>query len=334
MTTTELAPEPVARRRPVVSLAWSDRLFRSTATAAGISVFALMGLIGFFLAYRSTDAFGTAGFSFFTETAWEPGGGHFGVAALLVGTVEVGLTAIVVALPLSVGAALYISEYAPRRFRRSLISLMDLMAAVPSVVYGLWGLFLLRPNIIGFSRWVSDYLGWIPLFHVNGKNPHSAALQPGLYNTSTFLAGVVVSMMVIPIVTSVMREVFSQAPAGEREAAYALGATRWGMIRTVVLPFGKGGMIGGTMLGLGRALGETIAVYFVISFAFKIKIRIFESDSNTVSAHIAQKFGEASPLGLSGLMAAGLVLFALTLVVNTIAAVVVSNSRSGATTEI
>ncbi len=293
-----------------------------------------MGLIGFFLAFRSTSAFHTMGFAFFTETAWEPGGGKFGVAALLAGTITVGLTAIIIAIPLSIGAALYISEYAPRKLRRTLISLVDLMAAVPSVVYGLWGLFLLRPNIIGFSRWVSDYFGWIPLFHVNGKNPKSAALQPGLYNTSAFLAGVVVSMMVVPIVTSVMREVFSQAPVGEREAAYALGATRWGMIRNVVLPFGKGGMIGGTMLGLGRALGETIAVYFVISFAFKIKIRVLESDSNTVSAHIAQKFGDASPLGISGLMAAGLVLFVLTLFVNTVAAVVVTNSRSGATTEI
>lgn len=321
------------RRKIAERRTGSDQAFRLVATTAGGSVFAIMALIGFFLAYRSQDAFSEVGFGFFTETAWEPGSGRIGVAALLLGTVQVGLTAIVIAIPLSIGTALYISEFAPRKMRKTLISIVDLMAAVPSVVYGLWGLFLLRPNIIGISRWLSDYFGWIPIFKVEGKS-ETAALQPGLYNTSTFLAGVVVAMMVIPIVTSIMREVFSQAPAGEREAAYALGATRWGMIRTVVLPFGRGGMIGGTMLGLGRALGETIAVYFVISFAFEIKFRILESDSNTVSAHIAQTFGDASPLSISGLMAAGLVLFLLTLLVNGLAAVVVARSRSGATTEI
>lgn len=335
MTTAQLEPTATPqRRRPAESPTAGDRAFRVTASAAGALVFLLMGLIGFFLALRSRNAFAKAGFSFFTERVWQPDGGHFGVAALLLGTILVGLTAISIALPLSLGTALYISEYSPRSIRRGLISIVDLMAAVPSVVYGLWGFFLLQPNIIGFSRWVSDYFGWIPLFAVHGKSPTSAALQPSLFTSSTFLAGVVVSMMVIPIVTSIMREVFSQAPMGEREAAYALGSTRWGMVRTVVLPFGKGGMIGGTMLGLGRALGETIAVYLVISSAFDLKIRVLETGSNTVAAHIALRFGEASKLGLSALMAAGLVLFLLTLAVNTAAAFIVNRSRSGALTEI
>ena len=322
-------PRKLGQTRPL-----ADRTFRGGATAAGVSVFAIMGLIGLFLAIRAREAFSVAGWSFFTESSWEPEGGSFGVAALLLGTVLVGLVAVTVALPLALGSALYIAEYAPRRIQRGLISVVDLMAAVPSVVYGLWGLFFLRVHLIGFSRWLADHLGWFPLFHVNGVNKDSAALQPGLYTTSTFLAGLVVSLMVIPIMTSIMREVFSQAPPGEREAAYALGATRWGMIRSVVLPFGRGGIIGGTMLGLGRALGETIAVYFVISAAFQVKVRILESGSNTVSAHIAQRFGESRPLGLSALMAAGLVLFLLTLVINFLASFVVTRSRSGSTTEI
>lgn len=326
---TGVRPRRIAQTRPL-----ADRTFRGGATAAGVSVFVIMGLIGLFLAIRAQKALSVAGWSFFTESNWQPEGGRFGVAALLLGTILVGLTAVVVALPLALGSALYISEYAPRRIQRSLISVVDLMAAVPSVVYGLWGLFFLRAHLIGFSRWLSDHLGWFPLFHVNGVDKGSAALQPGLYTTSAFLAGLVVSLMVIPIMTSIMREVFSQAPPGEREAAYALGATRWGMIRSVVLPFGRGGIIGGTMLGLGRALGETIAVYFVISAAFDVKIRILESGANTVSAHIAQQYTEARPLGLSALMAAGLVLFSMTLVINFLASFVVARSRSGATTEI
>ena len=207
------------------------------------------------------------------------------------------------------------------------------MAAVPSVVYGLWGLFLFQNQAIGVARWLSTWMGWIPIFKVTGADPTSPLANATVYTASTFVAGVVVSLMVMPIQCSVMREVFSQVPIGEREGAFALGATRWGMIRAVALPFGRGGIIGGTMLGLGRALGETIAVLLIISPRFEINFHILEAGSNSVSSLIALRYGEASGFGLSALMAAGLALFALTLVVNTTASVFVAKSRSGASSD-
>jgi phosphate transport system permease protein len=239
----------------------------------------------------------------------------------------------VTALPLALGAALYISEYAPRRLQRFLTSLTDLMAAVPSVVFGLWGAFLLQWRIISLSRWINDWFYWIPLFRVNGIKRDDPLASLTSYTSSSFIAGVVVALMVTPIACSIMREAFSQAPASEREGAYALGATRWGMIRSVVLPFGRGAMIGGTMLGLGRALGETIAVVMIISPVFVIQPRILEKGTSSVSSLIALRYQEATPFALSALMAAGLALFALTLIVNFAAAQIVARSRSGAVSE-
>jgi phosphate transport system permease protein len=201
------------------------------------------------------------------------------------------------------------------------------------VVYGLWGLFFLQGNIVGLSRWVNAYLGWLPFFRVTGAEPHSPLSSTSVYTASTFIAGVVVAMMVMPIQCVVMREVFSQVPPGEREGAYALGSTRWGMIRVVALPFGRGGIIGGTMLGLGRALGETIAVVLIISPRFDINWHVLEAGGNSVSALIALRYSEASGFGLSALMAAGLALFALTIVVNFTASWFVARSRSGASSE-
>jgi phosphate transport system permease protein len=252
---------------------------------------------------------------------------------VLSGTVLIALVAITLAVPFATSVALYISEYTTGRAQRTLVALVDLMAAVPSVVYGLWGFFFLQGNVVGLSRWISTYLGWIPLFAVDGADPSDPLATPTVYTSSTFIAGIVVCLMVTPIICSVMREVFSQAPAGEREAAFALGATRWGMIRAVVLPFGRGGMIGGTMLGLGRALGETIAVYMIISPVFAIQPHILQNGAISASALIALRFGEASTFGISALMAAGLALFLLTLVVNFGAASIVARSRSGQTSE-
>lgn len=252
---------------------------------------------------------------------------------MLVGTVLIALVAVAVAVPLAVGGALYISEYAPPRLRRTLISVVDLMAAVPSVVYGLWGLFFFEGQILPTARWIATYLGWIPLFRVDGADPSDPLAPESVYTSSTLVAGVVVALMVAPIACSVMREVFSQAPVGEREGAYALGATRWGMIRSVVLPFGKGGMIGGTMLGLGRALGETIGVYLIISPVFEIQWHVVQSGASSVAALIALRYGEASEFGMSALMAAGLALFLMTLVVNFAASSIVARSRSGAASE-
>jgi phosphate transport system permease protein len=325
--------EGAVPRRLASRLSASDHVFHGVARAGGLVVLVLLGLVGTFLAYRASQALRKAGWSFLTTQAWNPNGGGFGIAALIVGTILIAVVAVVFAVPLAVGTALFISEYAPRFLQRSFIAVIDLMAAVPSVVFGLWGAFLLQWRLIYLSRWLNDWLGWIPIFRVSGLSRDAATWSPTSYTSSTFAAGVVVSLMITPIASSIMREAFSQAPPGEREGAYALGATRWGMIRSVVLPFGKGAMIGGTMLGLGRALGETIAVVMIISPVFVIQPHILQNGGSSIAALIALHYSEATPFEVSALMAAGLALFGLTLLVNLIAAVIVSRSRSGAVSE-
>ncbi|MCT9007651.1 phosphate ABC transporter permease subunit PstC [Streptomyces rhizosphaerihabitans] len=310
-----------------------DRVFRYQLTATGIAVLAVMAGVGLFLLLRAGQALRARGFAFLTTAEWQPDVHNFGIAAVMTGTILIALVAVSISVPLAVGAALFISDVAPPGLRRTLVSMVDLMAAVPSVVYGLWGLFFFQQHVIGLSRWLSTWFGWIPLFQVDGAQPGEPLASESVYTASTFIAGIVVALMVAPIQCSVMREVFSQAPAGEREGAYALGATRWGMIRAVVLPYGKGGIIGGTMLGLGRALGETIAVYMIISPVFTIQLHILQTGSNSVSSLIALHYGDASTFGMSALMAAGLALFLLTLAVNFTASSVVARSRSGAQSE-
>ncbi len=336
---------PAATPRPLLALpSTADRTYQWVTSGAGATVLAIMLFVGLFLLLRAADAIGRAGWSFLTTAAWQPDGGSFGIAAMLTGTVLIGLTAIVIAVPLAVGTALYISEYAPTRLRRLLINLVDLMAAVPSVVYGLWGFFLLQPQLLakgpqgeGLPRWLATYLGWIPIFEVQQAGGAVDLSDPATSGTivtsSMFIAAVVVALMVAPVACSIMREGFSQAPAGEREGAYALGSTKWGMIRSVVLPFGAGGIVGGTMLGLGRALGETIAVAMILSLAFDVKIRILENGGGSIPVLIVLKYGEGSVFAISALMAAGLSLFLLTLVVNFGASAVIARSRSGAVSD-
>jgi phosphate transport system permease protein len=327
------AQPPQAPQKLTSKLSASDYLFRAIARSGGLLVLVLMVAVGSFLAYRGAQALHKAGFSFLTTQDWNPDGGGFGILAVLVGTVLIALVAIVVAVPLALGTALYISEYAPRRIQRFLISMVDLMAAVPSVVFGLWGFIFLEWRMTSLARWINDWFGWIPIFKVNGVGRNQTGPLATFYTSSSFIAGVVVALMVVPITCSITREAFSQAPSGEREGAYALGATRWGMISAVVLPFAKGAMIGGTMLGLGRALGETIAVSLIISPVFAIQPHILQNGTSSISSLIALHYAEATPFGLSALFAAGLALFALTLLVNFVAAVIVSRSRSGAVSE-
>jgi phosphate transport system permease protein len=309
----------------------SDRTFRNVARVSGVIVLAIMGFVGLFLTLRATRALATDGiWKFLTTQAWEPDAHNFGIAAVLVGTVLIAFVAISFALPLAIGTSLYISEYAPNRLKNTLVSLIDLMAAVPSVVYGIWGLFLLQAHVVPLAKWIATYFAWIPIFKVPGYQPGDPLATNTLFTSSTFIAGIVVALMVTPSICSISREVFSRAPAGEREGALALGATRWGMIRSVVLPYGRGGVIGGTMLGLGRALGETIAVYLIISPIFVIQPHILANGTNSVSALIALRYGEATKFATSALMAAGLSLFLLTLVVNFGASSIVARSRSGA----
>lgn len=311
----------------------SDISFAIVARGAGTVVLTIMLLVGLFLLYQGYTAIESAGLGFLTVQAWDPNSGNFGIAAVLSGTFFIALTAIAFALPLALGTALYISEYAPLTIRSTLVSIVDLMAAVPSIVYGLWGLFFLTPLILPVSQWISTYLGWIPIFAVDGFDPADPLSSPTVFAASTFIAGMVVALMVAPIASSIMREVFMQAPLGEREGALALGATKWGMIGSVVLPFGRGGIIGGTMLGLGRALGETIAVYLIISPVFVIQPHILEKGSNSISALIALRYSEASDFEISALMAAGLALFLITLVVNFGASSIIARSRSGSSSD-
>jgi phosphate transport system permease protein len=320
----EDVPRTITARRSA-----GDLIFRGAARAAGISVLVITALILVFLLLRSTWALRTAGLSFLTTQNWVFVAGHnsFGIGGVLPDTIVIAIIALCIGVPVAIGAALFISECAPRMLRRPLIAVIDLMAAIPSIIYGLWGRFFLMPRIIGPASWMARHLSAIPVFRVPGAGGLSSA-----FVGSPAIAGTVVCLMVIPIVTSLSREVFSQAPQGEREAAYALGSTRWGMVRAVVLPFGRAGVIGAVMLGMGRALGETIAVLLIVNQTTSFNWHVLASGGNSIAAMIANIYREATPNMLSALMAAGLVLFSMTLIVNSLAAIVINRSRSGALT--
>lgn len=258
-----------------------------------------------FLLARAWPAVRIAGASFLTEREWFPDAepARFGIAAILWGTLVSSVLALLVALPVALGSALYVTEYARPAVGRWIGYLVDVLAAVPSVVYGLWGLLFLVPRMVPAQRFLADHLGFLPFF----RNPDD------VYGKSVFAASVVLALMILPIVAAVSREVFRQVPMDLREAALALGATRWEMIRAAVLPPSRSGVVGAVILGLGRALGETIAVALVLASTFDIHLRILEPGGNTIAANIATKFGEAGEVGRSALIASGLVLFAITL---------------------
>lgn len=319
---TPREPRPVDDRPTRI-----DRIFDRITLGSGLVVLGLLTLVGLFLFLRSQYALGETGlWTFLTREEWrtDVSPPRIGVAGLLSGTVIVATIAILIAVPLGVIAALFITDYSNLRTRKYLTTLVDLLAAVPSLLYGIWGFLALQGQLSLLSGWLAANLSWFPPFDT----------EEGAQLTGTmFIAGVVVSLMTLPIVTSVVREVFAQTPPGEKEAALALGSTRWGMIRTVVLPFGRGGIVGGAMLGLGRALGETIAVALLLPQVPEITGRILENGGATVSGFIARRAG-SDDFTNSGLMAAGLVLFAMTLATNMLASVVVSRSRSGAGVEL
>jgi len=333
------AEEPDADRPRRVSAKHSlqDQVFIHGVRGIGLLVLVIVSAIGVFLGIQSFPTLDHYGLSFFTEFRWLPSQDIIGIAAVVVGTIEVAVLAIVMAIPLAILTALFITDWAPASIKPTLIRLVDMMAAVPGIVFGLWVLFFIQPHATLVAHWISKHFGWFPLFHVRTDVDYPIWNQaPGYpsYAGSAFIASIAVTMMIFPMATSVMREVFGEAPVGEKEAALALGATRWAMVRTVVWPFGRSGVIGGTMLALGRALGETISVVLVISQAFEIKPYVLESGTSTISSLIASSFKEASPAQLSALLTAGFVLFLMTLVVNSLAAVIVSRSRSGGVTEL
>jgi phosphate transport system permease protein len=246
--------------------------------------------------------------NFFTTFTWDPQGSMvFGIAALAFGTVLASAIALIIGVPVAVGVALYISQYAPRAVARPLAYVVDLLAAVPSVVFGLWGAIYLSPNLVPLSKFLNRYFGWIPLFASTNQT----------YGKSVLVASVVLAVMLLPIVAAISREVFVQTPKDHLEGALALGATKWEMIRIAVLPYGKSGVISAVVLGFGRAVGETIAVALVLSSTYGISWHILDPGGNTIAANIANRWGDASDsISQGALIASGLVLFAITLVVN------------------
>jgi phosphate transport system permease protein len=330
MSTEVLTPAAPASadqpRRVSTSVSAGDRVFRGAMRAAGLAVLALTGMILAFLLIQGVSAFRQAGISFFSSQSFTPTASKFGIASLLVNGIIVAVIALVIAIPVAVATALYISEYAPRRLRRPLITLIDLMAAIPSIVVALWGLYFLMGRAVGLQTWLARHLGFIPFLKVNGD-----LSVPSTLVGSPFITGVVVAILVIPIVTSLCREIFSQAPQAEREGAYALGATRWGMVRSVVLPFGRSGIIGSGMLGMGRALGDAVVISFLASPIATINPHVLQSGANGIPFAILLDRNNG-PKWLAALMAAGVVLFALTLVINILGAVATGRSRSGLVT--
>jgi phosphate transport system permease protein len=300
-----------------------DRIFRGLTLGSGLLILGLIVAIAVFLVWKAIPALRVAGFDFFSEKTWFPDAkpAKFGVAALAFGTVLSSIIALVLVVPVALGAALTLTELAPKRFGTMGGYLVDVLAAVPSVVYGLWGVYFLVPRLVPMQRWLADHAGFIPLFH-NSSNT---------FGRSVFAASCVLAIMILPIIAAISREVFRQVPQANREAALALGATRWEMIRMAVLPPSRSGVIGAVMLGLGRALGETIAVALVLAATFNINAHILEPGGNTIAANIATKFGEAGSVGREALIASGLVLFAITLAVNMVARQVVY--RSGRVSE-
>lgn len=282
-----------------------DRLFAGSARAAGIFILVVLAGVAVFLMAEAFPAF--------TAPAEDVPGGQ-GVAAyvgpLIFGTLLAAVLALAVGTPLAVGIALFIVYYAPRRLAQALGYIVDLLAAVPSIVYGFWGIFWLAPRLVPFYEFLERNLGFIPLF----AGPTSAT------GRTMLTVGLVLAVMILPIVSAISREVFTQVPILHREAALALGATRWEVIRLAVLPYGKSGVIGGSMLGLGRALGETMAVALVLSVSGGITFNLISSGNpSTVAANIALEFPESSGIDVNTLIASGLALFVITLAVNMLA---------------
>jgi phosphate transport system permease protein len=291
-----------------------DRVFEGVAVAAGVIILAVLAGVAIFLIAKAMPALvASPGELERANTDFWPY-----VPPLIFGTVWAALLALLFALPLAVGIALFISHYAPRRLAQGLGYAVDLLAAIPSVVYGLWGILVLAPTVRPLYEWLVNNMGWFPLF---------AGPVSGTGRTILTVA-VVLAVMILPIITALCREVFLQTPRLHEEAALALGATRWEVVKMAVIPFGRAGIISATMLGLGRALGETMAVAMVLSPSILISFALLQSQNpTTIAANIALKFPEAAGLGINSLIATGLVLFVITFVVNALARLVINRRK-------
>nr|WP_218643981.1 phosphate ABC transporter permease subunit PstC [Paenarthrobacter ureafaciens] len=288
-----------------------DKVFSGAALAAGCLILAVLFGVALFLVVQAIPALVAP------PEDIQGGHGFFAyIAPIVVGTLIAAVIALVIATPVAIGVALFISHYAPRRLAAGLGYVVDLLAAIPSVVYGAWGAAFLAKEISPAYDWLANNLGWVPIF----QGPASAT------GKTILTAGIVLSVMVLPIITSLSREIFLQTPKLHEEAALALGATRWEMIRMAVFPFGRPGIISAIMLGLGRALGETMAVALVLSSG-ALTASLIQSGNQTIAAEIALNFPEASGLKVNTLIAAGLVLFVITLGVNMIARWIITKHK-------
>ena len=299
-----------------------DRLFGGAATVSGVVVIAMVSLIAVFLIVQAIPALTNNSENFFTSRVWSPGGEQpaFGILEFLWTTVAASSIAMFLAVPIGVAVALFLTQYAPQWMRKPAAALVDLLAAVPSIVYGLWGLLTFRDFVKPFETFLQDKLGWIPIF-----------APTKITGGTIFFIGIVLAIMVLPIVTALSREVFDQTPIAHKEGALALGATHWEMIRTAVLPFGKPGVISASMLALGRALGETIAVTFLVSALADGAPWTWSlfNGGETFASKIANNAAEFSnPSKTGAYIAAGLVLFVLTFVVNSIARIVIERRKA------
>lgn len=293
-------------------------MFLALSRGSGILLLVIMAAIAVFLTYRASLALSKNEGNFLTTFEWNTNTipPVFGIAVLAFGTVVSAIIAMALAVPVAVGIALFITHYAPRKLGGPIAYVIDLLAAVPSIVYGLWGAIVLVPHLNGLFGWLDHYFGWTGIFAWQGGAPRSM-----------LTVGLLLAIMILPIVTNVSREVFRQAPQMHQEAALALGATRWEVIRMSVLPFGRSGVISASMLGLGRALGETMAVATVLSPSFDIQASLLDPGGGTFAQNIASKFNEATVFGQDALIASGLVLFIITLLVNGAARYIINRRK-------
>jgi phosphate transport system permease protein len=285
----------------------ADSLFALLAGASGVLVLLALAYMVISTTRTALPVFRLEGISFITGSNWDPGNKSYEILPFIYGTIVTSIIALVIAVPMSMGVALFVTEYAPKWLRAPIQYAVDLLAAVPSVIYGLWGVWVVLPYLIRpVSNFLASALGFIPIF---------SGPSTGL---SYFAAGIILSIMITPIITSLCREIFRSVPSADRHAAYALGATRWEMIKAAVLPRSRGGVIGATMLGLGRALGETIVVAMLIGNVASINASIFKP-GGSIAGIIANGWGEATGIGISSLVGAGVVLFVITIIVNMVA---------------
>jgi phosphate transport system permease protein len=300
-----------------------DKIFSGLTTGAGVAMVVMIVLIGAFLIAQAIPALSQDKVNFFTSSEWstgEPENLRFGIRDLLFVTIASSLFALVIAMPVSLGIALFITQYAPRKLARACAYVVDLLAAVPSIIFGLWGALVLAPVIAPVAQAINDGLGWIPIFATG-----NVSIQLG---GTVFTAGIVLAVMLLPIISSVTREVFDRTPTEQVEGALALGATKWEMIKTTVLPFGRAGYVNASMLGLGRALGETVALLIILSSTTDAFHWSLFDGGATIASKIGSDASEFNnPTTAGAYIAAGLVLFVLTFAVNAIARAIVAGKK-------